>query len=69
MGFFPKIGEAPGEPVFDPGEGITGPVQEEGEISYDDIDPVFTFKSAPVNLKYNKLIPFIGVYLIYKFIL
>lgn len=45
---------------------IDDPIQD---IGYNDIDPVFSFKSAKVNLKYNKLIPFVGVYLIYKYLL
>ena len=30
---------------------------------------VYEYKSDKLNLKYNKLIPFLGIYLIYKFIL
>jgi hypothetical protein len=31
-------------------------------------EPVFEFKSEAMNLKYNKFFPFIGAYLIYKFL-
>ena len=48
---------------------IDDPIRDDTELNYDDIDPVFSFKSAKVNLKYNKLIPFVGVYLIYKYLL
>ena len=48
---------------------IDDPIRDNTEFNYDDIDPVFSFKNAKVNLKYNKLIPFVGVYLIYKYLL
>jgi hypothetical protein len=77
---FVGIGTDPGyggtmepEPVFDPGAGYIGEVGDEGEIvdlgGYDEVDPIFSFKSSEFNLKYNKLIPFVGVYLLYCFIM
>ena len=32
------------------------------------VDPEFSFTSADVNLKYKKFFPFIGAFLIYKFL-
>ena len=32
------------------------------------LDPEFSFTSADVNLKYKKFFPFIGAFLIYKFL-
>ena len=32
------------------------------------LDPEFSLNSADVNLKYKKFFPFIGAYLIYKFL-
>jgi hypothetical protein len=31
-------------------------------------EPTFEYKSEPMNLKYNKFFPFIGAYLVYKFL-
>jgi hypothetical protein len=59
----------PGEPIFEPGEGFVNPINDPLAIDYNGLEPMFSFKSSKVNLKYNKLIPFIGIYLIYKFIL
>jgi len=48
---------------------IDDPIRDESDINYENIDPVFSFRSSEFNLKYNKLIPFIGVYLLYCFIM
>ena len=72
MGFLtkgPNAQAGSGDPIFEPGDGVTDPINDPSPIDYDALDPIFSFKSAEFNLKYNKLIPFIGIYLIYKFIL
>ena len=34
--------------------------------SYPDLDPIFSYKSSDFNLKYKNLLPFLAVYLFYR---
>jgi len=73
FGLDPEYGGSMGpEPIFNPGEPIIG-AENDGEIVdlgiYDEVDPIFSFKSSEFNLKYDKLIPFVGIYLLYCFIM
>lgn len=45
----------PVSPIYDP-------------VTTEPLDPSFSFTGSDFNLKYEKLIPFLGVFLIYKFL-
>jgi hypothetical protein len=45
------------------------PVLDEPNSLYDGIDPVYTYTGSDFSLTYNNLIPFLGVYLVYKYLM
>ena len=55
-------------PSTEPQEPVYGGTFEDNQPNpiYDETDPVFSYKSGDFNLEYEKFIPFIGVYLIYR---
>ena len=48
------------------GRGLQG--SQSQSLSEPSVDPKFSFTGAEVNLKYDKFLPFIGAYLVYKFL-
>lgn len=53
--------------IMDHAQGVTGTVTND-PITQDPVDPIFNYKNSNVNLTYKNLLPFIGAFLIYKFL-
>ena len=58
--------------IMDHAEGVTGTstntIDVLNQIEKDSVDKLFSYKSSDVNLTYKNLLPFLGAYLIYKFL-
>jgi hypothetical protein len=52
---------------IDHSQNSTEPMSEP-EFNFTSTEPEFSFTSTDVNLKYKKFFPFIGAFLIYKFL-
>ena len=66
----PLVGSEP-FPSTEPQEPVYSDIQSEPIIepingSYNNLDPVFSYKSGEFNLSYKNLLPFVVAYIIYK---
>jgi hypothetical protein len=60
-------GNVQDDPIITPiGGSDHDPIQIEPNPIYDEIDPIFTYRSGEFNLQYQKFLPFVLAYIIYK---